>query len=482
MAGWGTSTPSGVRPAAAAVALGAPKVTGEKGQKAGKMPGKSQAKMPGTYLNKASGKMETAQQMKGYRAPAKAAPQKAPAQAAPAKATTPVFNPLGSGQEDVGVAKSIAQQTGNVERQPLNAEAKQIQQNELGASQRYGKYAEAANQYLGGIAGQQEASAKTFENQAADSALHAGKAVETSGQNAASMTAGFLTPELKAQLNAEGNRESQAGAAGNTFAQNSAQAGQSLMAGIRGSAALKATEGQAKLTGVFQKQAGLVQQKLQGVGVKEGASEAKLAVELPQKQFTNKATASGLGIKVGEAQNKTALAQNTIKSTASKEQSEASKRQSEAAKRQDEGVKTKISLAKLGPEIKRTEAEATQAAAKAKNELHKLAAGGLTTTQQDKYAEQIGAAYSTVQNLRAKGVSDAKIGETLSKGYERVSVNEGGKEKAISVKYPKITNTVLQKAALELWNYHTVSKPTQAALHTLGITLSPQQLAALVGL
>lgn len=283
MATGGTLAP-GVRQSAAAIALGAPRVAGVKAQRP------TSAKMP-----------------KATKAPAKLPrpAAKAPAPHAPAKpaARPQIFNPLEgvqSGKELQGLARAGAHEIANSELTPLRQQSTQIGQNELGASERYGKYSEAANNLLGSVASQQQASAKTFENQAADSALQAGKVIDTAGQNQASLTDGYVSPELRAQLNAEASQSSAAGAAGNTFAQSSAQSGENLLAGIRGAAALRSVEGQQKITGNFQKQQQANQsQQATAIG-RIGANTSKLQTELGQKQFTDAITQQSLGIKQGQ--------------------------------------------------------------------------------------------------------------------------------------------------------------------------------------
>jgi hypothetical protein len=370
------------------------------------------------------------------------------------------------------IANNEAKQVMNAELSPLKGEAKEIQGNELGASERFQSDAGAANSLLSSVGQQQEASAKTAENQAADNALSQGKSIETSGQQQASMTAGYMSPELRAELNAEGTREAGVGAAGNTFAQNSAQAGSNLTAGIRGAAALRAVEGQQKVTGYFQKEGNKVQEDEGRTIAKKGADQASYEQDIAKENEKAYATNAALGLKGQETANKTA------KTRAELPKLGAETRQDEAATRKDE-TETGIKSAKERPEIAKLNADAKEAEAKAKDELKKAAGGTLTTSEQDKYAGEIGAAYSAIQSLRTKGSPEAHIGEHLATGYIR---RESAPGKFYDEKIPKIANPTLQKAAFELWKYHTVSPETSKALASLGLTLTSQQLAALVGL
>jgi hypothetical protein len=200
------------------------------------------------------------------------------------------FNPI-EGPYSEKQVQHLEQEYGkkleNAELTPYRAEGKEIAQNEQGAIQRFGQDATADNSMLASIAQDQEASAKTAENQAADTALQAGKAIETSGQNQASMTNGYMTPELRAQLNAEANQSVQAGAAGNTLAQNMAQAGGNLIAGIRGAAVLQAVEGKDRMTNYFQKQQAKVNTEEGKVIPKVAAATAKYGMEAGQKSFAD---------------------------------------------------------------------------------------------------------------------------------------------------------------------------------------------------
>jgi hypothetical protein len=457
MAGLGSlNIPAGLRQSAAAVALGAPKgVTKAAPAKLPKVAVKAPAKLP-------AGK-----------APAKA-PAKAPSYPkvpkAPSYPEVPNYgNGLHSEPEKLALQKSYEQRLAEAELTPLREEQASITANEQGASQRYGAQQTGVNELLTNLAKAQEGSAKTFENQAAENALQQGKAIETTGQQQATATGGYVAPELKAELNAEAQREAGAGAAGNTFAQNSAQAGGNLLAGIRASAALRATEGQSKIAGTFGKQSQKVTEAENRVIPKVALAGANYSQKNAEAEAKNAETVRGLGLKTIETQNKTAATKSKI--------------QDERSKEQDERSKEEVARAKVGPEIQKDEADAAQAAAKAKNELHKIATGtgGLTSSEQDKLVEQLGAAYSTIGNLRSKGVPEARIGEHLATGYRRVETEPGSK-KYVNEKISKVENTTLQKAAFELWKYHTVSAVTQAGLRTLGISLTPQQLATLVGL
>jgi hypothetical protein len=455
------------RKAAAVVALGGPKgvTRAPKADVNARMPkaAKAPTKMPG--------------QAKAGKAP----------KATPAKPTRTVFNPvegvLGS-KEIRNISHTMAQEVLKAELEPLKSEAKEVANNETGASQRYSQYSTAANNLLAGVAGSQEASAKTFENQAADNALQAGKAIETSGQTQASMTGGYVSPELRAQLNAEAAREVGAGAAGNTFAQNTAQAGQNLVAGLRGAAALRAVEGQGKITGYFQKEANKIGEAENTRIAKVGADQAKDETELGQKNVTDYATLQGLGIKQSELLNKTGLDTSKEKEERSKEVTEASKRQDERSKENSEGVKNRVSLAKLGIEgekeqatQKHYEAENKENEASAKEKLAKVANGGVTTDTELKLLGEVASAYGTVEMLRSQGAKSASPQQIRQFIHIGADV-EAGKSK---VKVKAISNPALVNAAIELYYYHTVSPATQAALKAAGIDRTPAELATSVG-
>jgi len=187
---------------------------------------------------------------------------------------------------------------------PLEGQQRQIQANEASAQQQYGKLLGAENEQFQKLGEGAAVSAKTFENNAAEQALQQAKAIETTGQTQATMTGGYASPELRAQL-AAGTQDiaSQAGAQ-SQFAQNLATAGQNEIAQMRGAAALKGLGGSQALTNAFQKQSAKVGEEIGATNAKTAGLQSKIQNELAQRYFTDYATNQKLaseGVKLGLA-------------------------------------------------------------------------------------------------------------------------------------------------------------------------------------
>jgi hypothetical protein len=442
----GTKAPGGERTTAAVRALGGPR-----------------------YLNKASGKMETGQQIKNFKPPKAPArmpagkPPRAPSGAKPTSRQTPnyVEGPLNERQIQ-GLGKGYEQKSIAAQKAQYDPLLREVGQNELGASERYGQSSEASKNLLGSLAAQQEASAKTFENQAAENALQSAKSIETSGQQLGSQTPGYVAPELRAELNAEAQREVGAGAAGNTFAQNSAQASGNLLAAQRGAAALRATEGQGKITDFFQKQATGLQQKeaagIPGIAAGRANYEAKIGAENEKAYATNQ----GLGIK-------NVLAQNTVAGTRSKIQNEAAKTRQAGEKLGLEGQKFNFSKWAKTHEIetKNLSAEDKARYDKAQVRIKEQAASGKAPSPAEgrKYMAKISELEAAVRQRlgpRAKG-SAGWTHEAQEKVRKEISEAKGSSADQVS-------------AAMNLAVYGRLGAADQAAAISYGLTpnLRPQ--------
>jgi hypothetical protein len=442
---WGASPLAG-RVTAAAQALGAPKTS---------IPTKGIAKAGKTPAGRPPSK-----------APAKTPPRST---AAPAPRQVPNYTEGALNESQIkGLEKGYEQKLLAGERAAYQPALREINQNELGASERYGQASQTSNSLLASLAAQQEASAKTFENQAADSALQQAKTIETSGQNQTSMTGGYMSPELKAEMQAEGQREAGAGATGNTFAQNSAQASGNLLAALRGTAALRATEGQGRITDTFQKQTANVQGKELAAVPKVAAEAASYGSKIAAENEKAYATNQGLGLK-------TQLAANTVSATRSKETRE------RAAEREG-SRKLGISEAKLGIERARGQSTAeyqhadaqyklmtaqdkkaydeAQAQYKHYQEQHGGTTKGPSVAEANKYA----ASLSTVQALAAAALGNTRTKAAYEKARNEIYTKNAG----------KISTEVLQ-AGLNLAYYgHLMGTDVQNAYsHGLSPSLRP---------
>jgi hypothetical protein len=270
-------------------------------------------------LNRGSGKMETRGQMKAYHKETLAGKHGKPAGGPPGTSggkskggggkpggqpAPGGFNLETANQGDIhNRAVTQTRLERNAALQPYQAQGAQIQANEAGAQQAYAKLQGSENEQLAKLGTQQEASAKTLQNQMAENALQQGKAIETTGQTQASMTGGYVSPELRSQLLSQSQLAGQTGGAGNQFAQNLAQAGATNLAEMRGTASLKALGGSQNLTNFFQKQQQGVQQNEQGVLAKVAPRALEIEGNLGKEQYTRRATQAALeGKSLAQAQ------------------------------------------------------------------------------------------------------------------------------------------------------------------------------------
>lgn len=291
--------PQGTRLIAAAQALGAPKGVARPQPKA-------KANLPRPQKTKAN-------LPRPQNHPAKAAPH---AQAA--KPSTVAFNPLAgtlNTQQLQSLARNTAQSQQKAELAPLQNQAREIQGNEQGVQQRFQQYGQAQDAQLGAIGQSAEASAKTAQNNAAELALKSGQAVEGTGQSQSALTGGYIAPELKAEINAEGARAASTGATGTSLAAQGAQNETNFMANLRATAAAKVTEGARGISSLYGKQLGENENKQGEAAAKLAPNEAKLLTELGQKQFTDQITAQGLGIKTQSLAQKGQETQAKLKTT-----------------------------------------------------------------------------------------------------------------------------------------------------------------------
>jgi hypothetical protein len=472
----GTLAPPSIRVPAAAQALGAPKVSSVRAQPSSR--GVTRAKMPGAPKTRTPNLPRAKAPVQG----------KAPrAQKAPAPKAEKSWLEMNNAQLHHLAEKQIQQNT-KAELVPFKARGQEITGTEQTVANRYNAYGQATQSLLGGLQAGQEASAKTADNSAAETAIKTQNEVNSAGQNAATLSGGYVSPQEQGAQAAMKANLTGLGSAAQTATESQGQNETNLLTNIRAAAAQRVAEGEKGIASTYGKERGKLGGEEGKLLAKESGDITKYNTELQKNQETEKIARAGVGIKEG-----------TLKvgerNAATHEAGVRGDERGRTITEQDDRVKNAltergqtlthegndVAQAKLGPEIAKDKADTEEAQAKAKEELHKTATGGVTTDQQDKLAEQIGAGFQQIQSLREKGIPEARIAEHLSSGYRRVETSPGS-GKFTSEKLVQVKNATLQKAAFELWKYHTVSAGTQAALGTLGISLTPQQLAALVGL
>lgn len=460
--------PQVIRANAAAAALGAPKVISQKPQPAGKMP---------RFLNKGTGKMETAQQMKASRTKALApsAPQHVAAKGAPQAKTAPKgvvpsrapaksWIEMNPGEIQKLAASTVGKDT-QAELGPYRQRQGEISGTENTVAKRYGAYGEAADKLLGGIQETQANSAKTFENQAADAVAKSQGEVNTTGQNAITNNAGYEDPQLRAQLASEQGAVTSIGAAAqanaNTLGQNEAN----TLATIRAAAAQRVAEGQRGIASTFGKQRGETQAKEGELLAKESGASQKLDTELLQKQFANRATEQGLGIKLGTLKVNEQNAATKARSTTASERNN-------AAKNTLASEKLKLAAGKQGFEewAKREDTEIKKLSAvdkarfdEAEIRVKEQSLKGKAPNPKEgrKYMNELATAETIAT---ANGVRASKTGKSLQEAKTKA-------EEAITKAAKGATvNREIIEAAMNLAYYGRLSTADQAVAISNGLT------------
>jgi hypothetical protein len=205
-----------------------------------------------------------------------------------------IFNPLGgflNERQLEGVARRETQQA----IQPIRQREGEIGRTEAGISQRFGGYANAAQQNLTNLQQQQQSNAQTYENQIAANALRTAGETDTAGQIAATNNGGQVAPEVRAALSLAGNQTAGTAMTQSHLAGNLQQSESNYLTNLRAAAIQRATESQASIPSAFAKQrAGLGQEES-----KLTAGIPGLASKLGQEQFKDYLTAKGLNVKQG---------------------------------------------------------------------------------------------------------------------------------------------------------------------------------------
>jgi hypothetical protein len=461
--GGGTAAPAsaGSRTTAAAVALGAPRAPSRgkvaKPTRPPKAPAKGPPRIP---------------QHTGTAHPG-ARPHTGP----PGQQSQPkIFNPLG-GFLNERQLQGVARNQTNEALKPIQQREREIGNIEGTASNRFAGYAQAEQGRFGEIQNQQQASAKSYENTIANSAMRTAGEVDTAGQQAALNSAGYVAPEVRAALGSAGNLAGQTGAAQSLLGTNLSQGETNFLANMRAAAVQRATEGQANIPTAFAKQRASL-----------GSEESKaisgipaLASKLGQEQFKDYITAQGLGIKQGtlslnrqKAGTAARQGQEKINQAGEKiAQTGALGRERNAATRERNQITRELGQGKLAISQQQANTAASRAKTYAESVRNKLSKEGvLSTTGQSKLQQGIATAYAVTQELREGAVREGKKGSLNSElaGIRAALNSGGGKDSAgKSVKLPRVSDALLQQAGIELYEYHHVSPTTQRQLSQRGL-------------
>jgi hypothetical protein len=458
----GTLAPSqGPRQSAAARALGAPKgVT--RPAKAGKIPGAGRSAQNAARADAKADYHEAH--------PSRAIGQRS----VPAPTRSPsVFDPLHNTYSEPELERLGVDQAGDQQKMELSQygrQAKEVLAQEGATQKAFQGYANTTNTLLGQQQQEAQTSAKTFENQQAESALQAGKAIETAGQNAASLTGGYLDPAVKAQLLSESQRAGTAGQAGTSFAANLGQNEMNYMGNLRAVAAQKATEGHAQIAGTYGKQLGTIRGRAAEATAKVVPNSLKFANEIGQKQFTDAVTRQGLGIKqetlgakVQEGKAKLAVqerGQNLSRQSAAERNQITARGQSfnNWAKREDLAIKKLSAVDKARYDQARIQIDKQTKEGKAPNP----AAGR-------KYLQTLNNALSTVKAELARGQKKGFKGQQLY-NIARKQLGEGKYTGKGGIEPGTPMGQNLIDAALNLAVYGRLSTVNQAEAQALGLS------------
>ena len=472
----GTAAPS-IRMNAAAQALGAPKAIGQRAQR-------STSSKP--RLPRVGGQQHGITQHQ-------AAPQRAPQQHA-ARAAAPrgqllAFNPgeryLNS-QQLAKLGTNITRENAETQLQPLRQQSREIGGAENTALNRYQGMSQTGQQVLQGLQAGEEASAKTAQNNAAEAALQASRQIETSGQNAASATAGYQDPQVQQALAAsQGTAAGQGGSAA-ASQQAMAASGSNLISNIRAAAAQRVTEGAGKLSQIYgQAQAKDAAEQRQILARQPEAAKS-LAADLGQKQFTDQLTARSLGVKTTEEENKAQEAKSKARNEAARIRATergqnvtltlGQAKNATALKKEEMQVRGEIEkqgLANAGAMAKE------QIKAKTALEVANKKAGRLPLDAENKAIGELSNTFTSIRGLVGKkavprGISGStKLREILTKGEREFGQEVNGKTKVAKEKVAASKNGVLIAAAIEAWYYHKVSPITERQLKSMGIRSVP---------
>lgn len=462
-------------------ALGnAPTIGSSRAQPSGAKPAVQRAAQ--RFLNKASGKMETAQQMHGYRAPAPV-PQ---GHNVSSTTHTVTREATRTPQAPVSFINKTPAEVEATARQLTNAEVSGIRsayqpQNQLLGQEQTSALAGHATSYgqlqstLGGLQSQQAGTAKTFENYAADALSKASTAAPGAAQTAEhlGLKPGEALPE-SAQRQQEAARTllsgiAQAGAAGtNARQQNEA----SFLTNMQGTAALGNTEGARNIEGAFGRQKQEVLNKEGAAIGKAQGNQASLSQKLFGEQEKLRIAAQGLNYKGQETANKTAATTSKITNEAAK-----TKQAATNATNLNNYRNATLSEKSKQNEIKNRQAQERITATAEKNSKGKPVSPSVLKT----LSAQLGEAFTTFERLRTpdkKGsrVEYGEINQTLTQGSEPGTKTPHlykGKVVAYSegknIKVSKVGDAVLRRAAEQAWRYHNIDNQTMAQLASKGL-------------
>lgn len=428
-----------IRLGAAAQALGAPK-----GVDRNPRAQKPNPRPPGLQLHSSKKQMPNANPHKG-----------GPGQNQHAHPGPKSFLEMGPGELRHSALK-LAQSQGKAELGPLQGQAREISATEQAAQNRLKALGEAQDRNLGTLGQQAQESAKTAENRAAETALKSATGIETTGQAQAGLLGGYISPEARAELVAQGQQAAAQGRASTSLAQQSGQNQINYLTNLRAAAAAKATEGQSQLASQYARQLATNRQAQEAIPARTAANYQKLALDLPQKQFNEVAAKEALGLKGLSTREKARETRERVAATIRGQNSTAA---SQAAQRRvtERGQNLQYDIDKLRTEISAGNLSETQRYHRAQEILQKEKASGKAPNPKEGRA-YMGKLATAVQLARTKLTTNQGRGNSASQREAReLLAKEGASSDVVS-------------AALNLAVYGRLSKTDQAVARAYGLT------------
>jgi hypothetical protein len=444
------------------------------------------------YLNKASGRMETANQIHTYHAPApRPVPPAGHTTSGTSRTTTRTVThtakaPVSFINKTPAEVEATARQLTAAEVSGIRA-AYQPSQALLGQQQQGALNAHATSQaQLTGSIGTQQAaqagSAKTFENYAADAINSAATAAPGAAQTAEhlGLKPGEALPE-SAQRQQEAARTllsgiAQSGATGTNARQ---QDESNFLTNLQGSAALSNAEGAKNIEGSFLNQKGKVTAQEGQALAKASGNTASLAQKLFGEQEKDRIAAAGLNYKGQEVANRTATTTSTVaKNAATIAQGAQKNATAKFAAESLAEYRTKTA----GQKQKSNEANETYKAGvlkelgrKNKIAEEKAGPGGtkISAAQKAKGEKEMTTALNAFERAGAN-LPVGKSGKSGGRDYQRIR-NEltqgevttvGGKEKMLK---GQAVNPIVLNAMEQVFRYHYVNPETKKALAAIGL-------------
>lgn len=437
------------------------------------------------YLNKASGKMETAQQIHNYRAPAPASP---PGHNVSNTTHTVTRTTQATPQPAVSFINKSPAEVESLARQLTAAEISGVRgayapQNTLLEQERGPALASHATAYgqlgatLGGLQTQQAASAKTFENYSADALSKAATAAPGAEQTRATLglkpgealPQGLQQQQENARTLLSGIAQGQAARA-NESSQNEAN----FLTNAQSTAAIRNAEGVRNIEGAFARQKQEVAGKEGAAIAKAQGNQASLAQKLFGEQEKLRSTKEAITGKKFEAETKAATAASKIHTEAAKLGNEGKKiAQTGQKQAADEAYK------KAGLEQKSRVDESTikKNEAYIKKLLNETRPGGgkpLTTAQKNTLTGEAAVIFNAMHRGIQEGIAPATVKQELEQGSARrksFKFNSKGEETptVVTIHFKAVKNPLLASVAEQSINNGYVDAPTKQQLREAGL-------------